>query len=112
MKALAALTHLLDADHCLDPVRQAAALDVLTQEWERERKRRELLEKRLIDSESGLDQARYNQWLCTRLINRTTSGFPLPFEVTQFLQGPWLGLVAPGAERKGEDHPSFRRCIS
>lgn len=108
MKALAALTHLLDADHCLDPVQQAAALDVLTQEWERERKRRELLEKRLIDSESGLDQARYNQWLCTRLINRTTSGFPLPTEITQFLQGPWLDSLRLVLNEKGEDHPQFQ----
>ncbi|MBK8972790.1 MAG: DUF1631 family protein [Hahellaceae bacterium] len=108
MKALAALTHLLDADHCLNPAQQANALEVLTQEWERERKRREMLEKRLVDSELGLDQARYNQWLCTRLVNRTTSGFPLPPEIIQFLQGHWLDSLRLVLNEKGEDHAQFQ----
>jgi hypothetical protein len=107
MKALAALTRLLDADHCLDLQEQQAALTVLSSEWEREKKRRELLEKRLIDSELGLDQARYHQWLCTRVVNRFTGNFPLPLEVIRFIQGPWLDSALLVLNEKGELHPQF-----
>ncbi len=108
MKALAALTRLLDADHCLDPGEQGAALRVLTTEWEREKRRRESLEKRLIESESGLDQARYHQGLCIDMINRARGAWPLPVEINRFLQGAWLDSARLVLIEKGEAHPQFQ----
>lgn len=107
MKALAALTHLLDADHCLDPREQQQALDILTAEWDKESRRRQQLEKRLIDSELGLDQARYGQWLAASVVNRCTGPRLLPPEIIQFLQGPWLDSMRLVLAEQGEDSAQF-----
>lgn len=101
MKALSALTHLLDDDTCLNSAEQKQALEVLTQEWQRERKRRQTLEQRLVQTELGLDKARYIQYLTTHELNRRLQGQLLPETVSGFLKGPWLDSIRLALNEKG-----------
>ena len=92
-KALAALTRLLDADHCLIYEEQVLARDSLYKAWEKESRRRENLEKRLIQTEIGLDNANYAQNYAKTSIFNAVRGNPLPAPVIQILEGVWLDIL-------------------
>ncbi len=111
MKSLNALTRLLDADHCLIREEQDLARRALFESWEKEKKRRHMLEQRLIQTEMGLDNVWYAQHLAVSSINKFAQGKQLPPEVIQFLQGDWLDSMRLVILSKGDESKEFQRIF-
>ena len=111
MKSLNALTRLLDADHCLIRDEQNLARQSLFEAWEKEKKRREMLEQRLIQTEMGLDNVWYAQQLAVYSINKLATGKSLPPLVIQFLKGDWLDSMRLTVLSHGEESKEFQRIV-
>ncbi|WP_253938189.1 DUF1631 family protein [Hahella sp. HN01] len=113
MKSLSALTHLLDDDNCLSSDEQRRAYDALMAEWQRESQRRHQLEKRLIETELGLDNAWYIHQKAAMAVNQSAEGVELPEVVVQFMKGPWLDSMRLVLLQEGESskHYSIMRKL-
>jgi len=111
MKSLIVLTRLLDADHCLIREEQNLARQSLFEEWEKEKKRREMLEQRLIQSEIGLDNVWYAQQRAVFSINKLAADKLLPPFVIQFLKGDWLDSMRLTILTYGGDSKEFQRIV-
>jgi hypothetical protein len=92
-KALAALTRLLDADHCLISEEQLLARDALYQEWKKENTRRSNLEKRQIQTETGIDNAQFAQWHAKATVHAYADGQQLPAPLVQLFETLWLDIL-------------------
>ncbi|OZG73649.1 hypothetical protein BTA51_07455 [Hahella sp. CCB-MM4] len=108
MKSLNVLTRLLDADHCLIREEQELARNALFGEWEKEQKRRKMMEDRLIQSELGLDNVWYAQQLAIQTINKFAAGKTLPPDISQFLSTVWLDSMRLIILSKGEESREFQ----
>ncbi|WP_245555278.1 DUF1631 family protein [Hahella ganghwensis] len=108
MKSLNVLTRLLDADHCLIREEQELARDALFGEWEKEQKRRKMMEDRLIQTELGLDNVWYAQQLAIQTINKFALGKLLPPEVSHFLSTVWLDSMRLMVLSKGEESREYQ----
>ncbi len=106
-KALASLTRLLDADHCLQKEEQILARDTLFKEWEKEEKRRKNLETRLVQTEEGVDNAVFAQSQAEAVLHRFAHGKPLPEVIIQLFDTVWMNALRKVVIHSGTEAKQF-----
>ncbi len=89
-----------------------AALDALSQHWQREQERLDKLEQRLEAAERGQWQARQAQQQAARQLNRSMGGRPLPAAAVEFLQGEWYQELQWCLLTHGEQSDAWQRRSS
>ena len=99
----------------LERVRQGNAdfrkVDAHLKEFlEKEQKRIQKLEKRLIDAEVGIVRSRKSKIAAVQMINKAMRSKKLPGPVISFLQGPWLESVGWLGLTKGFDSEEWFRA--
>lgn len=91
--------------HINKPLHLETAANALDAFFEKEKQKISKLEKRLIDTETGLLHARHASQLSAKTLNSFMIGKKLPADVVQFLQGPWresLKLIIIQNSEKGQ----------
>lgn len=107
-RAFERLQRLLDNGKVLQSSEQIDALATVRREWEREQKRRGMLEQRLIDSETGQDNSLQAEALVALRLNSVASHFELPEVIRSFLQGPWRDSMTLTCLQHGAGSRQFR----
>ncbi len=107
-RAFDTLQTLLDDDHVLQREQQERTLDQVRSEWQREQKRRQVLEQRLTDSELGQDLSLRAEALVALRLNAVASHFQLPGLVIDFLQGAWQDSMLLACRQHGSESKQYR----
>ena len=107
-RAFDTLQNLLDADHVLQREQQVQTLEQVKSEWQREQKRRQVLEQRLTESELGQDLALRAEALVAHRLNSVAAHFQLPGLVIDFLQGSWQDSMLLACRQHGAESKHYR----
>ncbi|WP_344803026.1 DUF1631 family protein [Allohahella marinimesophila] len=107
-RAFDTLQNLLDDDHVLQHEQQVRTLEQVRTEWQREQKRRQILEQRLTDSELGQDLSMQAESLVAQRLNAVASHFQLPVQVIEFLQGVWQDSMLLACRQHGPESKQYR----
>jgi len=107
-KSLAAVTHLLHADHVLSREQQTKTRDTLYEEWAKESVRRKNLEARQIQMEVGIDNAQFAGRQAELVLHEAAHQKELPAAAAHLLRGSWFDMLRNVGLRAGSDSEEFR----